>query len=319
LSTPDRSIPADLRRRIRRLESNGYIQLRLGSFVEAEATYNRIYQILFERQSTEDRPIHKGAPLHMRGNALLPQRNRLEDSLRSFLLAYIEDTFNVPLGSEAEADGSPAGRTLRQAFQLEENSLGILKGIALSKKNEGLWGEVRDPEQILEEFLSQRRPRRGQILSLCGQRPRVRVRRSVNQIPGEWERRVFIGGNYDNMWAIREIERVVQELGYQPIIALDFDIPEDLIRHHDLMLLHNCKWAIFEVTLGNGHLMEIERTNDYENEVLLLYNVRDERRECPPSMSMMIRTFTRAEMLSYLDPEELRRIISDFLPQDENT
>ena len=316
IPAPDRSIPAELIPEIGRLESDGYIQLRLGSFVAAERIYDQIYQLIFERQEIENRPIHKGAPLHMKGNALLPQRNRLEDSVRNFLLAYIEDTFNVLPGREADADGTPAGQTLRQAFRIEEGSLSIIKEIALYKKNQGLWNDVRDPEEILEEFLDRRQPDGRQLLNLCGQRPRVRVRHSVNQIPGEWERRVFIGGNYDNMWPIREIESVVQELRYQPIIALDFDIPEQFIRHHDLMLLHNCKYAIFEVTLGDGHLMEIERTNDYENKVLLLYNVRDERRECPPSMSMMLRTFTHARMVSYMDSEELRRLISDFLREE---
>jgi len=316
LTTPpspvDRSIPIDLIPQIRNLESNGYIQLRLGSFIEAERIYTRMYQILYERQATENRPIHKGAPLHMKGNSLLPQRGRLEDSARNFLLAYIEDVFNVPFGREEDADGAPASQTLRQAFHIEENSLNIIKQLAHRKKEEGLWNDIRNPEEILNEFLQQRKPEGRQILSLCAQTPQVRVRRSVSHIPGEWERRVFIGGNYDNMWALRQIEMIVQELGYQPIIPFDFAVPEDLIRNHDLMLLHNCRYAIFEVTLGNGHLMEIERTKDYENEVLLVYNARDEQREPPPSMSSMLRTIGY-EMFPYLDSKELRQIISRFL------
>jgi hypothetical protein len=48
---------------------------------------------------------------------------------------------------------------------------------------------------------------------------------SLSRIPGEYEKRVFIGGNYDNISVLREIKKIVSDLGYYPILALEFDVP----------------------------------------------------------------------------------------------
>lgn len=114
---------------------------------------------------------------------------------------------------------------------------------------------------------------------------------------------------------MREIARIVEELDYQPILALDFDVPEDKIRDYDLLLLHNCKYAIFEITFGDGHLVEIERASNYKLlSILLVFQVRDESRRAPPSASQMLltSTFPRFEYRTF---EELREYLSTFLPR----
>jgi hypothetical protein len=136
---------------------------------------------------------------------------------------------------------------------------------------------------------------------------------SIDQIPGQLERRVFIGGNYDNCAVLREIASIVQDLGYQPIIALDFDIPETEIRRYDLILLHNCKYAIFEVTFSNGHLIEIERARDYDVQTLLVYQVRDENRKPPPGATQMILT-SAFPRFGYKNFTELKEYLRSFLP-----
>lgn len=106
---------------------------------------------------------------------------------------------------------------------------------------------------------------------------------------------------------------MVEELGYQPIIALDFDIPATEIRRYDLILLHNCKYAIFEVTFGNGHIIEIDRARDYEVQTLLVYQVRDEKRQPPPGATQMILT-SAFPKFGYKTFDELRSYLPSFLP-----
>jgi class 3 adenylate cyclase/tetratricopeptide (TPR) repeat protein len=92
----------------------------------------------------------------------------------------------------------------------------------------------------------------------------------INNIPGKYEDRVFIGGNYDWMPVLREIGKYTEENGFQPILAYDFKIEND-IHHFDLRLLHQCKYAIFDETHPAGELMEIERSKDYEVSVFIIY------------------------------------------------
>lgn len=135
---------------------------------------------------------------------------------------------------------------------------------------------------------------------------------SLSRIPGKLEKRVFIGGNYDNISVLRKIESIVSDFGYQPILALEFDVPIEKVHDYDLLLLHNCKYSIFEITIPNGHLMELERSKEYAVETLVVFQVRDEKREPPPSISKMVLSLDLPKF-GYLDFEELKKKISEFL------
>jgi DNA polymerase III delta prime subunit len=113
---------------------------------------------------------------------------------------------------------------------------------------------------------------------------------TIDEVPGREDDRVFVGGNYDEMPVLREIARFVWESGKIPILAYDFDVPLDKINEYDLKLLHRCKYAIFEITLPNGHHYEIAAGLTYNVTEYLLYQARDERREIPPTVSSMLKT-----------------------------
>lgn len=107
---------------------------------------------------------------------------------------------------------------------------------------------------------------------------------------------------------------MVEELGYQPILALDFDVPEQKIRDYDLLLLHNCKYAIFEITFGNGHLVEIERASNYKLlSILLVFQVRDESKKPPSGASQMVLT-SAFPRFGYRTFAELKEYLPNFLP-----
>lgn len=112
-----------------------------------------------------------------------------------------------------------------------------------------------------------------------------------NKPPGALQNRVFVGGNYDIMPLLKKICETVFDNGYQPIFAYDFEVPTDEIHDHDIRLLHNCKYAIFEVSNPAGELMEIERVRDWRIATLLIYQIRDKGNPTPPpAVTSMLKT-----------------------------
>jgi hypothetical protein len=138
----------------------------------------------------------------------------------------------------------------------------------------------------------------------------------LDNTPGSLENRIFIGGNYDYMALLREIYGIVEDNNFVPILAYDFNVNKKDIHDADLRLLHNCKYAIFEITTYEGSLMEIERTRDYLTEVLLLYQVRGhDDRDIPQHITTMLTSFS-GKMYSqkgYNETSELEYIIAKWI------
>jgi len=265
----NRSLSPSQDKKARLLESEGYIQWRIGRLREAWKFYEEDLNMRIRIQEEEDRPVHKGAPLHMMGLILLFE-GKAEDALRHFILAYIEDTLNVDFGHEHDADHAPAARVLRDFFRIDLSLLAEIKRTVYEKKQAGLWRHLRDPMEILKEVAGKLGINLQKLLSLCKSIPSLPKKTPVG-FPGPWEKRVFIGGNYPaHMPILLKIKEFVLRLGYEPIIVDEIDIPKDLIHHHSLMYLHTCKFAIFEVTSPGGQLMEVERAKDYDIKPLLL-------------------------------------------------
>lgn len=135
----------------------------------------------------------------------------------------------------------------------------------------------------------------------------------VDSPPGKIENRVFIGGNYVLMPILRSIEDIVRENGFQPIAAYNFDIPLDKTREYTLRLLYQCKLAIFEMTLGDGQVVEIAKMGGFsEIAILQLFMAMDERKEPPKTMSVMVWQ-SKPPPQGYITMEGLKDIIEDFL------
>jgi hypothetical protein len=305
----DRSIPSEIRPQIMQLETEAYVHLRMGRYSQCENLYRDLLGFLYKKQVEHDRAIHKGAPLHMIGLSLLYQE-KLEDSVRFFLLAYIEDTLNVSFGNEAEADTAPASRVLRDLFQINIGFLDTVKQFSKNLKEQGKWQAARDPEKILEIVAKRENIDPKNLLALCKTRPKPFKKQPIDPLSGTWEKRVFIGGSYDQLAILREIQEIViRTHTFQPILPYEFEVPQDKIHHHDLMLLHCCRLAIFEVSTGNGHLMEIERAKDYDVEVLLVYSSRNGPTH---SMSSMLQT-AGYPLEPYTDLNDLTKKVTSWL------
>jgi len=144
---------------------------------------------------------------------------------------------------------------------------------------------------------------------------KIKVKHSVDSPPGSIERRVFIGGNYALMPILRKVEETVLNYGFQPVIAFDFDIPREKTREYTLRLMFQCKYAIFEMTIPNGHLVEHLRAQGFEEtSILQVYMAMDENKDPPKTMSVMSWQVTPPPR-GYLTIVELEEIVAAFLTQ----
>lgn len=306
ISVPDRSIPNEILSDIIGYEKEAYVNLRVGRYAKAEELFQKQLNLIFEWQAKKDKPIHKGAPLHMMGICLLYQE-KIDAAVRFFLLAYVEDTLNVSLELESEADLAPASLMLRSAFRIDVDFLKAIKEYVAKLKKERKWAQARDPAKILEVVLNIVKPR--SLLDLCKSIPKVVPKQPIDPLPGTWDKRVFVGGDYDHLSILREIQDAIIRSGFQPILPYDFLVPPQLIHHHDLMLFHCCRLAIFEVSSPAGQLMEIERAKDYDVDTILFYTDRDGP---PHSLTSMVLTAGHI-MQPYSDISDLKQKITNWL------
>lgn len=304
----DREILGIARRRYLILQAEGYTYWKSGNLIEALKSYEATLQYLYEVQEKENKAKHKGVPYHMIGLIKLALEE-MEEARQFFLCAHIEDLLSVPLGSESSADEAPAARALKDYFHLPQDKILPIKALVVDKKQSGLWDKIRDPNQILRELIP-----KGTVeirVKLESPISPIKLEKKPLKFPVDWEKAIFVGGNYiDRMPTIMKIKGVVKNLDYEPIIADEYKIPEEHIHHHCMMLLHACKYAIFEVTDPGGQFLEIERATDWieKDNILLLCTKRAVNR-----VTQMLQT-KGLKIEPYQDLEkDLLGLISKFL------
>jgi len=292
-------LPPDLLRQYQRISGEGAVHQRMLRLKEANESFKELYELLLEKQPTDGR-YHKGGPLHLRGITYLYQENP-NLAIRYFILAYIEDLLSKKLGEINRAEAEPAALTLR-GFGFKETYLTkIKKKIVDARKQNRL---VQDPSTILNDL-----EQKSNLSSLCRNIPKLSQKRPLGSIQSDWSKRVFVGGNYNNPATLYAIKETILREGFDPILAIEFDIPESKIHHHTLMLLHSCRLAVFDVSFEGGHLMEIERLRDYGVECLLVYGSFD---QTPPRVSAMLKTIGY-EPNPYTSQDALIKKVGAFL------
>lgn len=147
------------------------------------------------------------------------------------------------------------------------------------------------------------------------------VKQSPDQLPGKFDERVFIGGNYNIPGNLRAIKGYVKQAGFVPIFPLDdYDIPKDQIHDWDVRLLHNCRYAIFDVSVPAGELMEIERALTFKTKTLLVFQVKESGQKTPEQVASMLRT-SGHRLQGYSDPSDsndLGEKVKRFLLEEED-
>lgn len=224
----------------------------------------KLYDKMLGWQEKYHKRFHKGYPIHNIGYTLYLQNN-IPDALKYFILAYIEDLLSAE--SEDEADSTPAGQALIVGYRLSSELLQLLKQkVHQLKEQDRIPLKPEEVIQAVEESSTDYMNLKGRITVV------PKSLRKFAIFESEWDKRVFVGGGIGLEFLIKEIAKIVQSLGYDPIVCSDFETPMGMGVHRKcLMLLHNCKYAIFDVAEQVGQLMELERVSDYEVKNLVIW------------------------------------------------
>lgn len=310
IKSPNREIPDQLREVHDKLASEGLVAYYAQKYDEAEKLFAKLLQALIDAQKSENRPIHKGLPLHNMGLAMFGQ-GKTADAINNILLAYIEDTLNTGYDFEDDADRTLAARMLRDVFYFNLRILREIKVIVAEIKKQGKWNDAREPKVILDEAARRLGFDTNKLLEQC-QRKIEKIGKSLMGFPEPRERRVFIGTNYDaNPGVIPILREAVIRKGYVPVVVADVAVEEDAVHDTSILLLHTCAYAIIDVTNPGGQFMEIERVRDYGTKLLLVKQALDTAK--PRPASGMVASL-KYDIEYYSDPRDLFKFIADFLP-----
>jgi hypothetical protein len=276
--------PPELQTLYKTCEQNALSFLDQKNYVAAEREYRTLLSAFFEAQGNKIR-YHKGGIYHQIGYCLFLQK-KTEDALLYFEAAFIEDCV-----SEYEATRLPAFFNLHNVYRISAAQLFKL----VSKIKSDIVGNIPlNPEIYLTNYIDS-----GNKLES------TKVNKAKN---------VFVGGNYKNIALLRYIEDKVYDVGFSPILAINFEVKKEDIYTHAMALLQDCGSAIFEITFDAGHLMEIERainTNLFSKEnMLLLFQKRDDITEHYITKMLL---GVQVKPIGYMKIEELSEKVKAFL------
>jgi hypothetical protein len=136
---------------------------------------------------------------------------------------------------------------------------------------------------------------------------------------GKIEKRVFVGGNYRNIALLRHIEKIVEDFDFVPIMPIEMPETSDesyekLIHDISIEMLQKCSFAIFEVTISDGHLMEIERARDFKHlKTMLAFQAVKQESTITVTKMLMAKDFKK---VAYRNFSELATAIHEFLPHN---
>lgn len=300
------TLPAEVQKEYIEFDRQGFIHRRMQRWEDAAKVYLKSYQLLLAEQPPERR-FHKGGPLHFLAICLLYEGKKA-GALKYLLLAYIEDLLSKGKGEINIAETEAAALTLR-ALKVDEKLLNSIRRVAVDKRKKEI--SIRDPQELLIEAIKGKGGVQ-YLRSLSSKLPPPAQKKPLGSIDSPWHNRVFVGGNYNNPATLMEIKEAVLEAGgFDPILGNEFEMPEDLIHHHTLMLLHACKYAIFDISFEGGHLMEIERLRDYGIMPLIVYSSFPSG-PSRPRVSEMVKTMGYTAK-PYKNMKELRNSVIRYL------
>lgn len=143
---------------------------------------------------------------------------------------------------------------------------------------------------------------------------------SIDNMPGTYNTRTFIGGNYACQFVVLlEIQKYVRELSkgfFIPVLAADYNIKQGEERNSCLRLLHNCRFAIFELTTPSGQMIEIDAAKNYGINFIVICNSYNQNPFYAPGINM---TDVKSKIILYRSLAELESIISDYLIRWKNS
>lgn len=310
-------LPEDLQRLLdaAAIELEGALVRR--EYEKAADGYRALYTTLHSAQPPGQR-FHKGYALHNIGYSLL-FRGDAPGAYPLFVAAYVEDLLSRPPTEGGPPRDTPAAIVLTKLYEVGGDVLEAFDDQVLrtAQADPDL---ARDPIRLLSSIgIPETSVPSEAVLNKIGVQPAPGPLLEPGRFPVPWEDRVFVGGNYDFPQDITIIERIVRTHGKFPVVARHYRILEDDVHRTSLMLLHECRLAIFEISREAGQLMEIERTRDFGIKVLAVRQSADPNELRASGMVKALLKRDAAEVKTYQTPEELETIIADFLARNPYT
>ncbi|MGO9643657.1 MAG: hypothetical protein ACLPY5_02800 [Candidatus Bathyarchaeia archaeon] len=305
---PSWGLPEPFKQHIAKLNEIGVWLLRRGFYSDAQAIHEVRYQLTIDRQSLRKKRLHKGSPLFEIAICSIA-RGQHPEAIISLLAAFVEDILSESDKYSVELS-RPAYTILTNTawgYGLPQNLLETLNHFTVRSRCK------RDPRLIVTKFLGQYK------ITHLERSPMIQQTSVPNlpsltfntytssSLPGSREKRVFIGGTHGNYVVIGLIENIVNELGYQPIIANQFIQDENVIdKDHCFNLLRNSAFALFEVSVPNGWQVEVEHASGKGIPLLCLFQGAKPSRH----ISSMIKGYQNVGWKTY---DDLKDTIKEFL------
>jgi hypothetical protein len=288
-----------------------------GDFKKAEELFKTQYELIrhSEEKLRKGKRHHKGASLYNLGISILLQKesSRIQEGYRNIVLAYIEDILDFDNIEKVHA--APAYRALMSNPSFHESLLELIEQkVEQCKLNKQI---PRNPEEIFKL-----KPIKGKTEEATKKPIEITIKQVRGAIDawlerkGEIEKRVFVGGNYRNIALLRHIEKIVQDFDFVPIMPIEMPETSDesyekLIHDISIEMLQKCSYAIFEVTISDGHLMEIERARDFKHlKTMLAFQAVKQQSSITVTRMLMAKDFKK---VAYRNFSELATAIRDFL------
>jgi hypothetical protein len=300
-------LPEKAQRELDNIEREYFFFIHTHQYLKAQKIITDLFNTMLSWQKEYGQRFHKGLPIHNIGYALYLQ-NKHDKALKYFILAYIEDLLSTE--SPEEADVTPAGQTLLLRYKLSPDLLLPLKQIVAERKKQNKI--PLHPAEVLEELEESKPGYYEEDIEDKKVEPEEHHSRKFTVFDSEWAERVFIGGSGGLSPIIEYMRNMVEKLGYDPVVAEDFDMPKGMsIYHKCLLLLHSCKYAIFDLSEQAGQLLEVERATEYGVKMLIVWPVNKEE-----SITQMLKSSLDRRGIkykAYMKFEEMENIFRDFL------
>jgi hypothetical protein len=297
--------PRELAQRVSVILEDAAAQLAARNFRAAFYTAREAYDALFQAQP-EGRRFNKSRPLWLEALAASFGKLGIGGAKRAALLAIFEEALTRAESSQGYL-GTPlpsgVARNAQVIAELTPDELGRLQSYVSNAAQTGR--VIQDPEVAASET--------DLIMIAAIGSPELEEQEEPGQFSSKWSERVFVGGDYAaHLAELSEIAGVIKAHGWDPILAWRYYAPPPLVHHHSLMLLHECRWAVFEVTSSAGQLMELERTRDYGiRPLVVLQGTKSHGRVSAMVRDLLVRTDNSP--MKYSSMKELRLHVDNYL------
>ncbi len=231
--------PPELTPPIADLDDYATVILRRGFYSDAIRIQKARYGILKAVEKIASKRIHKGSPLHMLG--FCHSITDPDSALQYYAAAHVEDVLSEgPLRAKLYS----SYYVLSRGYLIPEEFIDKFDNLIQQVQ---VRTAIPDPFDVLKTFESSSGSLSSQMK--VSRAPRlVFPKLKLDEITRTDEsKRVFLGGAFNNILYLKQIENVVNELGYYTVFADNFEKPATMDDDEfTRTLLKYSRYAIFE-------------------------------------------------------------------------